>query len=83
MFYLVATIGISVFAFFGARLLFNSKQKLRGLAAGIPKIFLPIEMVPDSKQEAAIFLFWRFVGGFALTAAACMACFVLFQMFSH
>jgi len=78
MFYLVAAIGISIFVIFGSFLLFASKRKLRELASGSLKVFLPFEMAPDSKQEKAVFLFWRFVGVFTLTSAAAVAGFVLF-----
>jgi hypothetical protein len=66
MVYVIATFALSVPVIFGGFLLFGSKKRLREIAAGIPKVFLPFEMTPDSKEEAAIFLLWRTIGVLAL-----------------
>lgn len=79
MSYLFASVVVVVQAVFGGCLLFGSKRMLRELARRLPSIAMPSRPAADSKQEKYLFLFWRFIGGSALTVLAMCLYFLFFR----
>jgi len=73
MIYPIITIVVVLHVVLGLALLCVPKVQLRSLAARAPRVFMPADVVPDSPEEAKVFLFWRLFGAGALCVAAGIA----------
>lgn len=73
MILLIATVVIALHVVLGLGLLLISKSGLRALSVRMPKVIVLGDVDPGSPEEARAIMFWRLLGGGALTVAAAIA----------